>query len=70
MESSNVLAGSVVEALLLWSIQAGYRTAAALRTRPNGAPENWELSDLINVSLALDLISKMPIQADFNEGLL
>lgn len=57
-KASTVLAGSVVEAILLWSIQSNPVPLAALATRPGGAPENWMLNDLINVSLALNLIEQ------------
>ena len=57
-KASTVLAGSVVEALLLWSIQNNLGLLATLPTQPRGAPESWMLNDLIDVSLALNQIKQ------------
>lgn len=55
-KASTVLAGSVVEALLLWSIKSNPGPLARLSSKPASAPEKWMLDDLINVSLTLNLI--------------
>jgi hypothetical protein len=57
-KASTVLAGSVVEALLLWAIQSNSGSVAALTSKPASAPENWMLNELIDVSLSLNLIEQ------------
>lgn len=67
-KAATVLAGSVVEALLLWAIQqrlAEERTAAVdallnagtLRRNPGPNPERWVLHDYIEVALHLGWIT-------------
>jgi hypothetical protein len=55
-KASTVLAGAVIEALLLWGIQNNLTALAALNPRPAAAPENWGLADLIDVAHRLTLI--------------
>jgi hypothetical protein len=57
-KASTVLAGSVVEALLLWAIQSNAPALAALAQRPNGPPERWGLADLIDAAHQLQLIEQ------------
>jgi hypothetical protein len=57
-KASTVLAGSAIEALLLWSLQDAGQTGpvAAMTTRPRGSPEGWELYQLIEATELLGLI--------------
>jgi len=55
-KASTVLAGAVVEALLLWAIQRDPTKLTAIATKPKGPPENWGLAGLLDVASALDLI--------------
>jgi hypothetical protein len=55
-KASTVLAGAAVEALLLWAITRDRSAIDKLDVRPKGLPENWPLSDLIDVSVRLDVI--------------
>ena len=55
-KAATVLAGSAVEALLLWAIQANPSQLSALSVVPRGNPEDWALNDLINVAEQLGLI--------------
>lgn len=57
-KASTVLAGSVVEALLLWSIQSNVAALAGLTPKPNGPPERWDLADLIDVAYRLQAIEQ------------
>jgi hypothetical protein len=55
-KASTVLAGAVVEALLLWAIQFDLTKLASLLSKPKGAPENWSLADLIDAAANLGLV--------------
>jgi hypothetical protein len=55
-KASTVLAGAVVEALLLWAIQRDPQTLTGLAKKPKGPLEKWGLADLINVASALKAI--------------
>lgn len=57
-KASTVLAGAVVEALLLWAIQANATALAALASKPTGTPEQWPLAELIDVAHRLRLIEQ------------
>jgi hypothetical protein len=66
-KAATVLAGSVVESLLLWAIARypnteignGISIAASLTRKPDAAKlENWDLSQYIEVALALKIISE------------
>lgn len=57
-KAATVLAGAAVEALLLWSIQRDSAKLAAVSKKPKGAPEDWGLAGLIDVSVELGLIRK------------
>jgi hypothetical protein len=57
-KASTVLAGSVVEALLLWAIQSNSGSMTTLTSKPKSAPENWMINELIDVSLSLNLMEK------------
>ncbi len=70
-KGATVLAGSAVEALLLWAIQqaeaekpggitttiASLRQAGTLTRDPHSNPEHWQLIELIEVSFSLKLMS-------------
>jgi hypothetical protein len=56
-KAATVLAGSAIEALLLWKIQSvGASAVASLPNKPKGPPENWDLSGYINVAKDLNVI--------------
>jgi hypothetical protein len=57
-KAATVLAGSVVEALLLWSLQqkTGAEIQAAPVKKPSKPLEEWYLSDYIDVATALGII--------------
>jgi hypothetical protein len=49
-KASTVLAGAVVEALLLWAIQARPAELARLSAKPSNPPERWDLGQFIDVA--------------------
>jgi hypothetical protein len=53
-KASTVLAGGVVEALLLWAIQRDPKLLAGVKKK--GAPEDWGLAVLIDVAEQLKLL--------------
>src|SRR5262249_47471723 len=55
-KASTVLAGAVIEALLLWAIQRDPAKFAGAANKPKKALERWDLADLIDVGEALALI--------------
>jgi hypothetical protein len=57
-KAATVLAGSVVEALLLWAIPRPpvQQRLATLASRPKNAPEHWNLTEFIDVAERLLLI--------------
>lgn len=57
-KASTVLAGSAVEALLLWALQANAAMLDNLPRPPNGRPEQWVLDQLIDVAEQLHLIQQ------------
>jgi hypothetical protein len=57
-KAATVLAGSAVEALLLWVIQSHAAQLAALSNKPRGTPEGWGLGDLIDVAERLNVIER------------
>lgn len=59
-KSATVLAGSAIEALLLWALQNGGHSAApsGMKNRPKGPPENWDLPQYIEAATILCLIDK------------
>jgi len=56
-KASTVLAGAVVEALLLWAIQRDPAKLAGMANKPKKALERWDLADLIDVASALNAIA-------------
>jgi hypothetical protein len=70
-KGATVLAGSTIEALLLWAVEEADRrqrgaiavaisflvSTSTLPQKPNSNPERWNLIDLIEVALQLDLIT-------------
>ena len=61
-KASTLLAGAVVEALLLWAIQQNGAQLASLAQRPPGSPEEWRLYQLIDVASRLNLIKQNTAQ--------
>jgi len=57
-KASTVLAGAVVEALLLWAIQAKPAQLASLTLKPSQPPERWDLANLIDVASRLSIIQQ------------
>jgi hypothetical protein len=59
-KSATVLAGSAIEALLLWALQNGGHTHApvGMKNKPKGPPENWDLAQYIEAATMLSLIEK------------
>jgi hypothetical protein len=57
-KAATVLAGAVVEALLLWAIQNNSSQLASLSSSPTGPPDEWGLSGLTRVALALGIIKQ------------
>ncbi len=55
-KASTVLAGRVVEALLLWAIQRDPTLLGSLAKKPKRTPEDWKLFELIDVAEELQLI--------------
>jgi hypothetical protein len=55
-KASTVLAGSVVEALLLWAVQKDATKLSALTRQPKDSPDNWTLAKLLQVARDLALI--------------
>lgn len=56
-KAATVLAGSVVEALLLWALKRDARASSA-RSAPGKPIDNWHLADLSNVVKELGLLSE------------
>ncbi len=68
-KAATVLAGSIVEALLLWGIQqrpstlregvvAELLTSKTLTKKPGSKPEEWGLNEYIEVALKLNLVTQ------------
>jgi hypothetical protein len=55
-KATTVLAGSVVEALLLWALQNKAKQPVAVPQKPKGPPEEWGLGDLIEVAVQLKIV--------------
>jgi hypothetical protein len=55
-KASTVLAGAVVEALLLWAIQREPNGFVAIELAPKKPIERWDLAELITVAHELNLI--------------
>jgi hypothetical protein len=63
-KASTVLAGSAIEALLLWSLQNAGQTGpiAGMKTGAKGPPEGWALAQLIEAAGMLNLIKPETVQ--------
>lgn len=66
-KSATVLAGSIIEALLLWALEKRKPEALAAENTPKGREktselERWDLHDFIEVALELDTITKETAQ--------
>lgn len=59
-KAATVLAGSAIEALLLWALQDRGLTSppSGMATNPKGAPENWVLAQYIEVARTIGLIKQ------------
>jgi hypothetical protein len=57
-KAATVLAGSAIEALLLWALQKSNHTAplTGMTTAARGHPENWALAQLVEATEMLRLI--------------
>jgi hypothetical protein len=53
---ATVMAGSTIEAMLLWAVQENPADVAKLSSLPPGAPERWDLAQLCSVVAALGYI--------------
>jgi hypothetical protein len=70
-KATTVLAGSAIEALLLWAIQGKGVTGPlpGMSTKPSGAPESWNLAQYIEAATNLNLIKEdTAIQANQAKG--
>jgi hypothetical protein len=70
-KAATVLAGSVIEALLLWAVSQDAKKAVAANSAPKSKPDinEWNLIDLIKVAHELGLISiDTQKQADLSRG--
>jgi hypothetical protein len=63
-KAATVLAGSAIEALLLWALQKGQITGPlnGMKTGAKGPPENWVLAQLVEAAQTLKLIKPETVQ--------
>lgn len=68
-KAATVLAGSVIEALLLWALQTKREqpdiesAVAAAKLRPRGPLEHWDLHDYIRAARQLEIITEQTAAA-------